>query len=198
MNTRKNLVKLRSNIIKKNAKLKKSDPQKWFCWLKGFTTKEQLKEKEIVINEISHMTHENHAEVFADSSAKISQEYDSLTKENTHIPYFTSEWKQAFPRQCPKLGVEAFIAMGIRPSLIPVLMNYFQNREMKVKWKGIFSKVRPMPGRGPQGTTFGNLEYSAQSNENADMVDIEDRYKFVDDLTTLETVNLLCTQITYI
>ena len=55
-----------------------------------------------------------------------------------------------------------------------------------------------MHGRGPQGTTFGNLEYSAQSNENANMVDIEDRFKFVDDLTTLETVILLCTQITYI
>ena len=86
--------------------------------------------------------------------------------------------------------------MGIRPSLIPVLINDFQNREMKVKWKGIFSKVRPMPGGGPQGATFGNLEYSAQSNDNADMVDIEDRFKFFDDLTALEIINLLCTQIT--
>ena len=28
------------------------------------------------------------------------------------------------------------------------------------------------------------------------MVDIKDRFKFVDDLTALEIVNLLCTQIT--
>ena len=53
-----------------------------------------------------------------------------------------------------------------------------------------------MPGGGPQGATFGNLEYSAQSNDNADMVDIKDRFKFVDDLTALEIINLLCTQIT--
>ena len=59
--------------------------------MKRFTTKEQLKEKEIVIDEISHMTHENQAEVLADSFAKISQEYDSLKKEDIHIPYFTSE-----------------------------------------------------------------------------------------------------------
>ena len=37
------------------------------------------------------------------------------------------DWKQAFPRQYPKLGMEAFIAAGIRPSLIPMLVNFFQN-----------------------------------------------------------------------
>ena len=86
------LGKAKKQYYKKEiANLKNSDPQKWFCWLKRFTTKEQLKEKEIVIDEISHMTHENQAEVLADSFAKISQEYDSLKKEDIHIPYFTSE-----------------------------------------------------------------------------------------------------------
>ena len=46
------------------------------------------------------------------------------------------DWNNAFPRQCPKLGVESFIRNGVRPSLIPVLVNYFQNREMSVKWHG--------------------------------------------------------------
>lgn len=41
------------------------------------------------------------------------------------------DWKQAFPRQCPKLGIEAFLAVGVRPSLIPMLVNYFQNRKCK-------------------------------------------------------------------
>ena len=53
-----------------------------------------------------------------------------------------------------------------------------------------------MPGGGPQGATFGVLEYLAQSNDNAEMVKPEDRYKFVDDLTALEIINLLCIQIT--
>ena len=39
--------------------------------------------------------------------------------------------------------------------------------------------------------TFGLWEYLAQSNNNADCVDPEYRFKFVDDLTVLEKINLL-------
>ena len=39
------------------------------------------------------------------------------------------DWAQAFDRQCPKLGVESFIKNGVRKSLIPLLINYFQNLE---------------------------------------------------------------------
>ena len=46
------------------------------------------------------------------------------------------DWNNAFPRQCPKLGIESFIQNGVRPSLIPVLVNYFQDRKMSVKWHG--------------------------------------------------------------
>lgn len=46
------------------------------------------------------------------------------------------DWSSAFPRQCPKLGVQSFIENGVRPALIPILINYFQDREMKVKWNG--------------------------------------------------------------
>ena len=30
------------------------------------------------------------------------------------------DWNKAFPRQCPKLGVQSFIKNGVRPSLIPI------------------------------------------------------------------------------
>ena len=101
------------------------------------------------------------------------------------------DWKEAFPRQCPKLGVEAFLKNGVRPSLIPLLINYFQGRKMKVKWKGLVSKERDLIGGGPQGSTFGIWEYLAQSNDNADCVEEEDRFKFVDDLSFLEIIYLL-------
>ena len=32
------------------------------------------------------------------------------------------DWNNAFPRQCPKLGVESFLENRVRPSLIPVLV----------------------------------------------------------------------------
>ena len=48
-----------------------------------------------------------------------------------------------------------------------------------------------MPGGGPQGGTFGIWSYLSQSNNNADCVDSSNRFKFVDDLTFLEVINLL-------
>ena len=43
------------------------------------------------------------------------------------------DWCQAFDRQCPLLGMEAFIRNGVRNSIIPALTNFFQQRRMKVK-----------------------------------------------------------------
>ena len=41
------------------------------------------------------------------------------------------------------------------------------------------------------GATLGILEYLSQSNSNADCVGQNERFKFVDDLSILEIVNLL-------
>ena len=101
------------------------------------------------------------------------------------------DWSSAFPRQCPKLGVESFLRNGVRPSIMPLVVNYFQDRYMSVKWHGHKTSPRKINGGGPAGGTLGILEYLSQSNNNADCVSIEDRFKFMDDLTALEIVNLL-------
>ena len=101
------------------------------------------------------------------------------------------DWSQAFDRQCPTLGIKSFIKNGVRKSLIPVLINYFQDRKMTVKWHGNFSPVHDMPGGGPQGCSLGGLEYSSQSNDAGMCVTKEDRYKFVDDMSLLEIINLI-------
>ena len=101
------------------------------------------------------------------------------------------DWRQAFDRQCPKLGIESFIENGVRKSLIPVLVNYFQDRVMQVKWHGIISTERPLPGGGPQGCSMGIWEYLSLSSDSCDFVDPSDRYKWVDDLSLLEIVNLV-------
>ena len=46
------------------------------------------------------------------------------------------DWKQAFNRQDPTLGIQSFINNGMRPALIPMLINYFQKRQGFVKLKG--------------------------------------------------------------
>ena len=101
------------------------------------------------------------------------------------------DWKSAFSKQCHKLGIQSFIRNGVRPSLIPLLISYFQNRKIRIKHHGKTSKSRDQPGSGAQGATLGNWEFLSQTNNNADCVPIEDRFKFVDDLTTLEIINLL-------
>jgi hypothetical protein len=65
-----------------------------------------------------------------------------------------------------------------------------------VNWHGCRSVQKHIKGGGPQGATLGLLEYLSQSNNSADCVDIRDRFKFVDDLSILEIVNLLTVGIT--
>ena len=101
------------------------------------------------------------------------------------------DWSQAFDRQCPLLGIQAFIRNGVRKSLIPVLINFFQDRKMKVKWRKKLSSIRDLPGGGPQGSSIGLIEYDAQSNDNTEFIPPDDRYKWVDDLSVLEIINLI-------
>ena len=61
---------------------------------------------------------------------------------------------------------------------------------MRVKFNGEVSEFLTLIGGGPQGTLVGGLEYIAQSNDNADVVPPEDRYKFIDDLSVLQLVLL--------
>ena len=35
----------------------------------------------------------------------------------------------AFPQQCPRLGIQSYMKNGVRPTLIPVLVSYSQERE---------------------------------------------------------------------
>ena len=101
------------------------------------------------------------------------------------------DWQQAYSRQSHVLGVRSFAENGVRPSLLPLLTNYFQSREMRVKWHGKLSKPRQMPGSGAMGSSIGNWEFDSQTNHNVDCVPVEDRYKFVDDLSVLEILNLV-------
>ena len=100
------------------------------------------------------------------------------------------DWAAAFDRQDPTIAVKKFIELGVRPSLIPLLISYLSNRSMKVKFNGGESDLVDLVGGGPQGTPLGQLEYLVYSNDNADMVSPNDRYKYIDDLTILQLICL--------
>ena len=101
------------------------------------------------------------------------------------------DWSQAFDRQSHLLGLQSFIDNGVRPSLIPILLSFFQDRYMRVKWNGGLSSLRSLPGGGPQGGLLGILEFLSQSDDNTSFLCDRDKYKFIDDLSILEIINLL-------
>ena len=100
------------------------------------------------------------------------------------------DWSAAFDRQDPTIAVMKFIKLGVRPSLIPLLANYLTDRKMKVKFNGEMSEFLALIVGGPQGTLLGQIEYLVQSNDNADIVSPDDRFKYIDDLSVLQLVCL--------
>ena len=91
------------------------------------------------------------------------------------------DWSQAFDRLSHKLGIQSFIENGVRPDLIPILVSFFQNRKMKVKWENTTSSTHTLNGGGPQGGLMGILEYLSQTNKNTDFIEPDDKFKFIDD-----------------
>ena len=67
------------------------------------------------------------------------------------------DWKQAFGRQCPTLGVQSFVENGVRGTLVPLLTSYFQNRRMIVNWHGEESRMRLLKGGRPSRGTMGHI-----------------------------------------
>ena len=123
---------------------------------------------------------------------KIHTQLDTNNQSEAYATIISMiDWSKAFDRQCPKLGVQSFIRNGVRKALIPLLINFFQDRKMQVKWQGLLSTVRALPGGGPQGCTTGLLEYKSQTNNNCDFIPPSLRYKWVDDLSILEIINLI-------
>ena len=98
------------------------------------------------------------------------------------------DWSAAFDRQDPTLAIKKFIQLGVRPSLIPLLASYLTDRQMRVKFNGEMSDFFALIGGSPQGTLLGQIEYLVQSNDNADIVSPEDRFKYIDDLSVLHLV----------
>ena len=111
----------------------------------------------------------------------------TLDKKDKAVILQLVDWSQAFDRQNHNLGIKSFLENGVRPQLIPVLVSYFKGRRISVKWKNQQSSFRLLNGGGPQGGLMGILEYLSQTDGNVDFVELEKRFKFIDDVSILET-----------
>ena len=122
---------------------------------------------------------------------RVLSALDGSTKgENTAVIATYLDWSKAFDRQDPTLAIKSFQANGVRPSLIPLLISFFEERTMRVKWHNVMSSSKKLPGGGPQGTSLGIWSYLSQTNDNPEEASEKDIFKFVDDKSLLEVVNL--------
>ena len=108
-----------------------------------------------------------------------------------------ADWRGAFDRQDPTITINKFIQLGVRSSLIPILIDYLKNRQMKVKMNGEESEVHSLIGGSPQGTLIGQLLYIGGSDDAASEVSNEDKFKYIDDLEIIELVSLAGVLIEY-
>ena len=110
--------------------------------------------------------------------------------ESTAVIKTCADWSDAFSRVDPTKAISKFIMLGVRSSLIPVLIDFLTGRKMKCKMNGKWSKIKNLIGGGPQGSIVGQQTYLVSSEECPQDIQTDDAYKYIDDLEVLELVFL--------
>ena len=87
--------------------------------------------------------------------------------------------------------MKSFQDNGVRPCLIPLLISFFEDRLMTVNWHSAKSSVKRLPGGAPQGASLGVWSFLSQTNDNPEDAEDDMIYKFVDDKSLLEVINLV-------
>ena len=61
------------------------------------------------------------------------------------------DYAQAYEMQSHNLGVESFITNGVRKCLVPVLVNFFSDQKIIVKWNREYSSPHTVAAGSLQG-----------------------------------------------
>ena len=133
--------------------------------------------------------------------------YHQDNPEPTAVLACLVDFSKAFNRQDHNILLTKLSDLGIPGWLLRVVMSFLKDRSMKVKYKGKFSKLYPLPGGGPQGTLLGlflflilinDVGFDGQENNIGELITCKRRLrevntlhlKYVDDLSLAETVSL--------
>ena len=98
------------------------------------------------------------------------------------------DWRGAFDRLDPTIVTLKCIKLGIRSSIIKILIDFITERKMQVKINQQTSSSYDLIGGGPQGSLIGQLLYIIGSDDVAEEIPDDDKYKYIDDLAVLDTV----------
>ena len=116
-----------------------------------------------------------------------------LLDKNTHKSMVIMngvDWEKAFDRNDPTITAQKFCKLGLRPSLVPIIIDFMTSRKMKVKFNGKLSSLWSLVGGSPQGSLLGQDSYVVSSNDNTEHMEEEDTFKYIDDLNILEIILL--------
>ena len=77
------------------------------------------------------------------------------------------DWMGAFDRLDPTVTILKLINMGCRPSIVPIVMEFLQDRRMTVRYNSAWSRWHSLVGGFPQGSWLGQMSYIAASDDAA-------------------------------
>ena len=116
------------------------------------------------------------------------------------------DFSKAFNRQNHNILIATLSDMGVPGWLLNIVMGFLSERSMVVKFKGVTSDAKSLPGGGPQGTLLGLLlflvlinfcGYENECNIGETITNPKKKFspgtfhsKFVDDLTIGEAFNI--------
>ena len=86
--------------------------------------------------------------------------------------------------------MQKLLAIGLRPSLIPLKSNYLSGRQCIVKFNSAKSNLTQFTGGFPQGSLIGQDAFLVTSDNCAYHVENDDKYRYINDLEILELVRL--------
>ena len=109
------------------------------------------------------------------------------TRQKSAVISSATDWVSAFDRIDPTILSTKLINIGIRESIIPILIAYLTDRKMIVKYNGAQSDPRTLIGGAPQGTLLAGIKYNIASSDcAAKIVSSEDKFRYYDDLNIIE------------
>ena len=101
-----------------------------------------------------------------------------------------ADWDSAFDRGDPTTTILKFLKMDLRPSLVPLLSDYLSGCRCTVRYNTAESSLMDLVGGFPQGSLIGQDAYLVTSDDCADHIQQEDKFRYIDDLEILELIHL--------
>ena len=98
------------------------------------------------------------------------------------------DWSGAFDRVDPTEVAIKLVKVGIRSSIVKVLIDFLNERKMIVKMNGNTSSTLDLIGGGPQGSIIGQLLYIIASDDVAEDTPEDEKFKYIDDLSLVDAI----------